>query len=171
MARLRYLTCGIAVARGLAERAGPAVRDYRRKIRHSYRQSCRKPPSPARIVPLPPVQYWFIESCRVRTAALILLVRVACPLRARARFIEPSLSDSGPRKRPERLWTSDGTFLRSGIAAWSRTRCGRRRLLAAPQEAANAPEVFCFSPPGDPVNGDEALQERMAIMMESNHWD
>jgi hypothetical protein len=38
-------------------------------------------------------------------------------------------------------------------------------------KAANVPEVFCFSPPGDPANDDEALQERVAIMMESNGWD
>ena len=28
-------------------------------------------------------------------------------------------------------------------------------------------EVFCFTPPGDHANDDEALQERVAIMMES----
>lgn len=44
-------------------------------------------------------------------------------------------------------------------------------ILAALQEAANAPEVFCFSPPGDPANDDEALQERAAIMAEGNGWD
>jgi len=35
----------------------------------------------------------------------------------------------------------------------------------------NVDEVFSFSPPGDPVNDDEALQERMAIMVEANGWD
>jgi hypothetical protein len=38
-------------------------------------------------------------------------------------------------------------------------------------EAANVSEVFCFSPPVDPTNDDEALQERVAIMMEGNGWD
>lgn len=33
------------------------------------------------------------------------------------------------------------------------------------------PELFTFSPPGDPANDDEALQERVAIMMEGNGWD
>ncbi len=32
-------------------------------------------------------------------------------------------------------------------------------------------ELFTFNPPGDPVNDDEALQERVAIMMEGNGWD
>lgn len=31
--------------------------------------------------------------------------------------------------------------------------------------------VFDFSPPGDPANEDEALQERAAIMIEANGWD
>ena len=44
-------------------------------------------------------------------------------------------------------------------------------ILAALQQAANAPDVFWFSPLGDPANGDEALQERAANMMKSNHWD
>ena len=42
-------------------------------------------------------------------------------------------------------------------------------LLAVLQHAAN--EIFSFSPPGDPANDDEALQERVAIMMEGNGWD
>jgi hypothetical protein len=42
-------------------------------------------------------------------------------------------------------------------------------IVAALQEAAN--EMFCFSPPGDPANDNEALQERAAIMAESNGWD
>lgn len=32
-------------------------------------------------------------------------------------------------------------------------------------------ELFEFNPPGDPANDDEALQERVAIMMEGNGWD
>lgn len=32
-------------------------------------------------------------------------------------------------------------------------------------------EVFSFAAPGDPANDDEALQERVAIMMEGNGWD
>ncbi len=33
------------------------------------------------------------------------------------------------------------------------------------------PEVFAFSPPGDPANDTEALAERVAIMIEGNGWD
>ena len=33
------------------------------------------------------------------------------------------------------------------------------------------PELFTFTPPGDPANDDEALQERAAIMAEGNGWD
>ncbi len=33
------------------------------------------------------------------------------------------------------------------------------------------PELFAFTPPGDPANDDEALRERVAIMMEGNDWD
>ncbi len=40
----------------------------------------------------------------------------------------------------------------------------RQRVLANP-------EVFDFSPPGDPANDTEALAERVAIMMEANGWD
>lgn len=40
-------------------------------------------------------------------------------------------------------------------------------LLAALVE----PELFTFSPPDDPANDDEALQERVAIMAEGNGWD
>ncbi len=32
-------------------------------------------------------------------------------------------------------------------------------------------ELFTFTPPGDQANDDEALQERVAIMMEGNGWD
>ena len=32
-------------------------------------------------------------------------------------------------------------------------------------------EPFEFAPPGDPANDDEALMERVAIMMEANGWD
>ncbi len=46
-------------------------------------------------------------------------------------------------------------------------RAHKAELLAALAE----PEVFAFSPPGDPANDDEALQERVAIMMEGNGWD
>ena len=42
-------------------------------------------------------------------------------------------------------------------------------IVAVLKEAAN--EMFSFSPPGDPANDDEALQERVAIMMEGNGWD
>jgi len=37
-------------------------------------------------------------------------------------------------------------------------------IVAALQEAANAPDVFDFNPPGDPANDDEALQERAGNM-------
>lgn len=43
----------------------------------------------------------------------------------------------------------------------------KAELLAALAE----PELFTFSPPGDPANDDEALRERTAIMAEANGWD
>jgi hypothetical protein len=53
-----------------------------------------------------------------------------------------------------------------------------RRLRESATEAALAAsktkelqEVFQFAPTGDPANDDEALQERVAIMIESNGWD
>lgn len=45
----------------------------------------------------------------------------------------------------------------------------RQRELSNP--SPNAPEVFSLSPPDDPTNDDEALQERVAIMMEGNGWN
>ncbi len=46
-------------------------------------------------------------------------------------------------------------------------RAHKAELLAALAE----PEVFAFNPPGDLTSDDEALQERVAIMMEGNGWD
>ena len=48
-------------------------------------------------------------------------------------------------------------------------RAHKLEILAALKEAAN--EMFCFSPPGDSANDNEALQERAAIMIEGNGWD
>ena len=45
----------------------------------------------------------------------------------------------------------------------------KAEILAALKEAAN--EMFCFSPPGAPANDNEALRERVAIMIEGNGWD
>ena len=42
--------------------------------------------------------------------------------------------------------------------------------LALATPATASPELFVFSPPGDPTNDDEALQERVALMMEGNGW-
>jgi len=42
-------------------------------------------------------------------------------------------------------------------------------ILAVLKDAAN--EMFCFNPSGDHANDDEALQARVAIMMEGNGWD
>ena len=39
-------------------------------------------------------------------------------------------------------------------------------ILAALREAAGAPEVFCFSAPGDPANDGEALREGAATVEE-----
>jgi len=45
------------------------------------------------------------------------------------------------------------------------------KVQTAPPENGDSAEVFQFAPPDDPANDDEALQERVAIMMESNRWD
>ena len=43
--------------------------------------------------------------------------------------------------------------------------------VSAPlRQITAANEIFTFSPPGDPTNDDEALQERVALMMEGNGW-
>lgn len=43
---------------------------------------------------------------------------------------------------------------------------------AAQRRRAPGPaEYFDFAPPGDPANDDEALAERVAIMVEGNGWD
>jgi hypothetical protein len=45
--------------------------------------------------------------------------------------------------------------------------------VARPRECnAQLPsaDVFSFTPPGDPANDDEALRERVAIMVEGNRW-
>ena len=44
-------------------------------------------------------------------------------------------------------------------------------ILAALREAGNAPEVFCFSASRDIANDDEALRQRVAMMMQSNRWN
>lgn len=44
-------------------------------------------------------------------------------------------------------------------------------IPAPATEASRQRELFEFTPPGDPANDDEALQERVAIMMEGNGWD
>ena len=64
--------------------------------------------------------------------------------------------------------TGDGAAVNRWIAV---IREHKPEIVAALQEAANAPEAFCFSPPGDKANDDEALQERVAIMMEGNGWN
>ncbi len=46
-------------------------------------------------------------------------------------------------------------------------RAHKAELLAALAE----PELFTFTPPGDPANDDEALRERVAVMIEGNGWD
>jgi len=59
---------------------------------------------------------------------------------------------------------------RSELIDQDRPAEGRRRqALTIP--AANESELFDFNPPNDPANDDEALQERAAIMAESNGWD
>ena len=44
-------------------------------------------------------------------------------------------------------------------------------LCLALSATGAANEMFSFSPPSDPANDDEALQERVAIIMEGNGWD
>lgn len=59
-------------------------------------------------------------------------------------------------------------------AAIRAERDGLLALLRANDPAAPPPgpaEYFDFAPPGDPANDDEALQERVAIMVEGNGWD
>jgi hypothetical protein len=48
---------------------------------------------------------------------------------------------------------------------------GQGPLSDPAAEARRQRELFEFTPPGDPANDDEALQERVAIMMEGNGWD
>ncbi len=81
-----------------------------------------------------------------------------------------------------------GTIKASGDLAavnrWLPTlREQKPAIVAALREAGNDPkptptderiadpEFFTFSPPGDPANDDEALRERVAIMIEGNGWD
>ena len=47
----------------------------------------------------------------------------------------------------------------------------RERALEKRLPSESAIELFEFTPPGDPPNDDEALQERAAIMAEANGWD
>lgn len=58
---------------------------------------------------------------------------------------------------------------RSALTDEARTliREHKAELLAALAE----PEIFTFTPPGDPANDTEALAERAAIMAEANRWD
>lgn len=83
--------------------------------------------------------------------------------RARADGVSLALSPTGTIKA-----TGDGVVVNRWLPIIREHKPG---ILAALQEAVNAPEVFTFSPPGDPTNDDEALQERIAIMMEGNGWD
>jgi hypothetical protein len=46
-------------------------------------------------------------------------------------------------------------------------RSHKAELLAVLAE----PEIFAFTPPGNPDNDDEALRERVAIMEVENGWD
>ena len=39
------------------------------------------------------------------------------------------------------------------------------------RQISAATEICTFSPPGDSANDDEALRERVAIMMDGNGWD
>lgn len=64
--------------------------------------------------------------------------------------------------------TGDGAAVNRWLPVIRQHKSG---ILAALQDAANEPELFCFSPPGDPANDGEALQERAAIMAEGNGWD
>jgi hypothetical protein len=50
-------------------------------------------------------------------------------------------------------------------------RAHKPALVAALAAVANDCELFDFAPPNDPTNDDEALHERVAIMIESNGWD
>lgn len=47
----------------------------------------------------------------------------------------------------------------------------RQRLLEKQLPSESAIELFEFTPPGDPANDDEALQERSAILAVENGWN
>ena len=69
--------------------------------------------------------------------------------------------------------TSAGTIKAAGdsatVAKWLPSIREHKPGLVAVL-AANDGEGFAFTPPGDPANDDEALQERVAIMMEGSGW-
>lgn len=74
--------------------------------------------------------------------------------------------------------TPTGSILASGgkvaVSRWLPVIRQNKPGIVAVLQAANDAgkldepvEVFCFNPPSDPANDDEALQERVAMMMES----
>ena len=72
------------------------------------------------------------------------------------------------KKRPLRIATATPAIPAIPSAPVSAPVARKATIAVATLQKA---ELFEFSPPGDPAIDDEALQERVAIMMEGNGWN